>query len=71
MTILPLTMTSSTNTPRLSMASTLKTACKYANDSMCNAEGKYGEYAKEAAFVKVGDNKLLATRAIGHVHCAR
>jgi hypothetical protein len=35
------------------------------------AKGKYGKYTKEAAFLKEGDNKPLATRAIDRVHCAR
>ncbi len=39
-------MTSSTNTPRLSMASTPKMACEYAKNGVYISKGKYDKYAK-------------------------
>jgi hypothetical protein len=37
-------------------------ACKYAKDDVYVTKGKYGKYAKEAAFVEEGNNKPLATK---------
>ncbi len=48
---------SSASTP-----STPKMACKYAKDDVYVTKGKYGKYAKEAAFVEEGNNKPLATK---------
>jgi hypothetical protein len=49
-------MISSTSMPRLSTVSTPKTACKYTKDSVYATKGKYDKYAKEAAFVKEGND---------------
>ena len=46
--------------PRSSTASTPKTVCEYADDGVYDAEGEYGEYAKEVASVEEGQNKPLA-----------
>jgi hypothetical protein len=53
-------MTSGASMLRLSMESTPKTTCKYVQDSMYIAKGKYGKYAKEDASVKEGHNKPLS-----------
>jgi hypothetical protein len=69
MTILHNMMISSASTPRLSTVSTPKTACKYAKQDAHIAKGKYGEYAKEAKFVKEGNDEPLATRAWQRILC--
>jgi hypothetical protein len=35
------------------------------------AKGEYGKYAKEASFIKEGNDEPLVTKAIGHVLRAR
>ncbi len=37
-----------------------ETVCEYADDGMYDAEGEYGVYAKQAAFVEEGDNEPFA-----------
>jgi hypothetical protein len=45
---------------RLSTASTPKTVCKYPNEGVYDAKGKYGKYAKEVTSVKESHNEPLA-----------
>jgi hypothetical protein len=60
MTILHHVTTSGASIPRLSTTSTPKTVCKYANDSMYDANGEYSKNAKEAASIEEGHNEPLA-----------
>ncbi len=53
---------SGTSNPKSSTASTPKMAGKYAKDGLYVAKGEYGEHAKEAAFIKEGDNEPLTTK---------